>query len=323
MTNPTTNFGWVMPSPTDLVTDLPADFEVFGQAVDTDFVDLLGGTTGQVLSKTTNTDLDFTWVTPQVGDITAVNVTSPITGGGSAGAVTIGIDAASTTVAGAVQLSDSTSTTSSVLASTPTATKAAYDLANAAIAKSTVTTAGDIIYRNATVPTRLGIGTAGQVLTVNSGATAPQWSTPASGATYIGANVFNSVSQNITTNVDTIVTFDSERNDTNAFHSTSTNTGRITIPTGYGGKYLITAQLKWNSGALANLYMGIRKNGTVFFTQPAFSLQQQYSFQEDLVAGDYLDISVFQNTGGTVTINANGDANNQSRQQFSVVYLGA
>jgi hypothetical protein len=47
---------------TDLVTDLPADFEVFGQAVDTDFVDLLGGTTGQVLSKTSATDMAFTWI---------------------------------------------------------------------------------------------------------------------------------------------------------------------------------------------------------------------------------------------------------------------
>jgi hypothetical protein len=62
MSNPTSNFGWQMPTPTDLVTSLPADFEVFGQAVDTDFVDLLGGTTGQVLSKTSNTDLDFTWI---------------------------------------------------------------------------------------------------------------------------------------------------------------------------------------------------------------------------------------------------------------------
>ena len=62
MGNPTTNFGWQMPTATDLVTDLPADFEVFGQAVDTDFVDLLGGTTGQVLSKTSGTDLAFTWI---------------------------------------------------------------------------------------------------------------------------------------------------------------------------------------------------------------------------------------------------------------------
>ena len=121
-----------MPTPTDLVTDLPADFEVFGQAVDTDFADLLGGTTGQILSKASATDLDFTWITNDVGDITAVTVTAPITGGGTSGSVGIAISAATTSASGAVQLSDSTSTTSSVLASTPTATKAAYDLAASA-----------------------------------------------------------------------------------------------------------------------------------------------------------------------------------------------
>jgi len=52
-----------MPTATDLVTDLPADFQVFGQAVATSMADLLGGTTGQVLSKTTSADMDFTWVT--------------------------------------------------------------------------------------------------------------------------------------------------------------------------------------------------------------------------------------------------------------------
>ena len=51
-----------MPQSTDLVTDLPADFETFGQAVATSMADLLGGTTGQVLSKASNTDMDFTWV---------------------------------------------------------------------------------------------------------------------------------------------------------------------------------------------------------------------------------------------------------------------
>ena len=62
MANPTTYFGWVMPTATDLVTDLPADFNVFGQGVDTSMQDLLGGTTGQVLSKTSNTTMDFTWI---------------------------------------------------------------------------------------------------------------------------------------------------------------------------------------------------------------------------------------------------------------------
>ena len=186
MSNPTTPFSWQMPTSTDLVTNLPADFEVFGQAVATSMADLLGGTTGQVLSKTTNTDMDFTWVSPNPGDITAVNVTSPITGGGTSGDVTIGIQAGSTTQSGAVQLTDSTSSTSTTTAATPNAVKTSYDLAAAAIAKSTVTTAGDIIYRNATVPTRLGIGTAGQVLKVNSGATAPEWATAVTGASAYG-----------------------------------------------------------------------------------------------------------------------------------------
>jgi trimeric autotransporter adhesin len=34
MANPTTNYGWPMPTSSDLVTDLPADFDAFGQPVD-------------------------------------------------------------------------------------------------------------------------------------------------------------------------------------------------------------------------------------------------------------------------------------------------
>ena len=89
MSNPTSNFGWQMPTATDLVTDLPADFEVFGQAVDTDLADLNGGTTGQILSKTSATDLDFTWVTPNAGDITGVTAGTGISGGGTSGTVTV------------------------------------------------------------------------------------------------------------------------------------------------------------------------------------------------------------------------------------------
>jgi len=51
-----------MPTNTDLVSQLPADFEVFGQAVDTSLADLKGGTSGQVLAKNSNTDMDFVWV---------------------------------------------------------------------------------------------------------------------------------------------------------------------------------------------------------------------------------------------------------------------
>ena len=88
-----------MPESTDLVTNLPADFEVFGQAVDTDFVDLLGGTTGQVLSKTSASDLDFTWVSPNPGDITGVTAGTGISGGGTSGTVTVTNDMATTITA--------------------------------------------------------------------------------------------------------------------------------------------------------------------------------------------------------------------------------
>ncbi|CAB4223161.1 Bacteriophage lambda, Stf, side tail fibre-repeat-2 [uncultured Caudovirales phage] len=129
MSTTTTNFGWTVPTSTDLVKDGATAISTLGSGIDTSMAQLKGGTTGQVLSKTSGTDMAFTWVTDPGGDITSVGVSSPITGGGTSGAVTIAIQDALTTQKGAVQLSDSTSTTSSILAATPTAVKAAYDLA--------------------------------------------------------------------------------------------------------------------------------------------------------------------------------------------------
>jgi hypothetical protein len=299
MTNPTTNFGWVMPSPTDLVTDLPADFEVFGQAVDTDFVDLLGGANGYILSKASATDLDFAWIPNDQGDITAVNVTSPITGGGSAGAVTIGINAATTSVVGAVQLSDSTSTTSSVLASTPTATKAAYDLANtanttadAAIAKSTLTTAGDIVYRNATVPVRLGIGTAGQVLKVNSGATAPEWGTPTAGATII--SVRKSANQSITSS--TTLTNDSQlkfaigANETWVFYANlqpQSTAGGIHIK--YAFTYPAGATLTWSPPNVVCNADGVVRIGEGFTGTTSVAMNVDNLIRPNFIMGSILN----------------------------------
>ena len=58
----TTNFGWETPDDTDLVKDGAAAIRTALGGVDTSFVDLKGGTTGQVLAKASGTDLDFSWV---------------------------------------------------------------------------------------------------------------------------------------------------------------------------------------------------------------------------------------------------------------------
>lgn len=63
----TTNFGWETPDDTDLVKDGAAAMRTLGNSIDTSFVDLKGGTTGQVLSKASNTDLDFTWTADATG----------------------------------------------------------------------------------------------------------------------------------------------------------------------------------------------------------------------------------------------------------------
>jgi hypothetical protein len=62
MATTTTNFGWDIPQSTDLVKDGATAIAALGQDIDTAFIDLKGGTTGQVLAKASGTDLDFSWI---------------------------------------------------------------------------------------------------------------------------------------------------------------------------------------------------------------------------------------------------------------------
>jgi hypothetical protein len=71
----TTNFGWTTPDNTALVKDGASAIRTLGSSIDTSFVDLKGGTTGQVLKKTSATDLDFEWGTASSG-LTLVSTTS-------------------------------------------------------------------------------------------------------------------------------------------------------------------------------------------------------------------------------------------------------
>jgi len=73
MATTTPNFGWAVPTSTDLVKDGAVAIETLGDAIDASLLDLKGGTTNQVLAKNSNTDMDFKWVSDATG------MTNPMT----------------------------------------------------------------------------------------------------------------------------------------------------------------------------------------------------------------------------------------------------
>ena len=277
-----------MPTATDLVTDLPADFEVFGQAVATSMADLLGGTTGQILAKNSATDMDFVWVTNDVGDITAVTAGTGISGGGTSGAVTI---------------------TNSMA--------------------TEITAKGDLIVGtgNATFD-NLPAGTNGHVLTADSTVSPSglKWAAPASGTTFAGAQATNNGGTfSYTSSVATALPFPTENFDTNSFHDTSTNTTRLTIPTGGGGKYLFTGTGIFIGTVPSYAWIMVYKNGAVISDGIAYggrigaiignaNAPVGGSVVLSAVAGDYFELFI-QSDQSTGTKNIYGS--------FSCSFLGA
>jgi hypothetical protein len=93
----TTNFNWETPDDTDLVKDGAAAIRTLGSSIDTSFVDLKGGTTGQILSKASNTDLDYTWIANDQGDITEVSAGTGISVASGTGPVPVVTNTVATT----------------------------------------------------------------------------------------------------------------------------------------------------------------------------------------------------------------------------------
>jgi hypothetical protein len=179
-----------------------------------------------------------------------------------------------------------------------------------------MTTTGDTIYSSSgSTPARLGIGSTGQVLTVSGGI--PSWATPASGSTFSGCVLTKSGNQTITAASYQAITFTTESIDTDSYHNNSTNTSRITIPSGKAGKYLICANFTYGNFNTAK-YLAIFKNGSQIDCLIAWQQNSltttPYSMSGivDLAVGDYVEVMAYSDIQSTT-----------SNHTFAAALLGA
>lgn len=186
---------------------------------------------------------------------------------------------------------------------------------------------GDLIAASAAdTAARLAVGANGTVLTADSAeATGLKWATPSAPAFVGVAGLSNSSGQTLSNNTHTAITFSAEAIDTNGFHSTSSNTSRITIPAGYAGKYYIYGNVTYDSNSSGRRTTNIYKNGASVtngqggtrntFGQTDLQTQQVANIL-DLAVGDYVELFAYQNTGGSLTINI-------EHTTFGAHFLGA
>lgn len=144
---------------------------------------------------------------------------------------------------------------------------------------------------------------------------------------YRGCRVYlSAAAQEIANNTYTAVEFDGENHDIGGYHSTTVNPDRITIPVAWDGYYRVYAQVKWgvdNTGG-RGVYLRLNGNATAItesFADPTsatYNLHQTFVTTRYLEAGDYLQLVVYQNSGGALDVEATSRVT-----YFGVDYLGA
>lgn len=147
----------------------------------------------------------------------------------------------------------------------------------------------------------------------------------AAGSAFVGCRLKNTVAQTTANTTITVVTFDTEDLDTDAYHSTSSNTGRITIPTGKAGKYRIWGRVGWNANATGQRILNVVKNGTTnivshYLPGAAVSITHDFSDVFALAEADFIDIRVYQSSGGSLGIF--GEDSDKGWTVFGCEYLG-
>jgi hypothetical protein len=93
-------------------------------------------------------------------------------------------------------------------------------------------------------------------------------------------------------------------------HSTVTNTSRLTVPTGGGGKYVIGGYVYWTANATGRRVMRLFKNGATILIDTEMMKEgggvssQSFHFVDNAVAADYWELQAFQTSGGNLNVEA-------------------
>lgn len=127
--------------------------------------------------------------------------------------------------------------------------------------------------------------------------------------------IYNSAAISIPNDTFTMLTFNSERYDINAMHSTATNTGRMTVPTGWGGLYTVGCTLQFAANATGFRGLRLVVNGTTVIaedlrnaiTAVGVGTQMGLSGEYPLVAGDWLEVHVIQTSGAALNVAVAGN----------------
>ncbi len=143
-----------------------------------------------------------------------------------------------------------------------------------------------------------------------------------------GASVKKSATQSLATATIAAVTFDQEEFDTDSYHSTASNTSRLTVPK--AGKYLICANLTFapQTAGTRFAWFGINGDGTNYRLALSGGMDPELDdcglscfAIEDLAANDYVELFAYQSSGGNLNINA--EAGKTGYTRFSIARLGA
>ena len=135
------------------------------------------------------------------------------------------------------------------------------------------------------------------------------------------ARAYNNAAISINHNTNTALTFNSERWDTDSIHSTSTNPSRLTATT--AGIYHIYGHIVWGSNSTGDRKIDIRVNGSTFIASIRYAASgnnnwMSISTEYSLAATDYVELVVYQTSGGSLNVEANANYS----PEFGMTYLG-